>query len=96
MSPIFTKEVTYSVDASDLAYLINNLYGQDPEIEASCEMGHDDIVEIGADSGEYDDDDKFKKWLNKREYQRSEIRMLMHKLAFDGHIEDGTYLIKTC
>lgn len=66
---IFRRKVVYSVECGDLSDLIIKLYGKNPEIEASLELGHDDIFE-------------------------REIYMLMHKLAFDGHIEDGLYLIE--
>lgn len=94
MSEIFTKKTIYSVDASDLAGLIQNLYGQDPEIEASLELGHDDTFELEANSDEYDESE-FLSWSNHPDYSRGEIYMLMHKLAYDGHIENGDYIIKT-
>ncbi len=90
---IFRKKVVYSVECGDLSDLIQKLYGQSPEIEASLELGHDDIFEIEALASEFNEDE-FNKWLQKRSYSRSEIYMLMNKLAFDGHIEDGLYLIE--
>lgn len=94
MSNIFKKKVVYSVDASDLAELISELYGNDPEIEASLELGDDDTFEISADSGEFDESE-FEEWSNGPDYSYGEIRMLMNKLAHDEHIVNGTYLIKT-
>jgi hypothetical protein len=94
MPSIFTKQVVYSVDCSDLASFIEDLYGKNPEIEACLEMGHDETFEIGVDSEEFERLE-FDKWIKKQEYSRSEVYMLMNKLAFDGHIENGDYLIKT-
>ena len=94
MSPIFTKKVIYSVDCSDLSALIRKLYGQDPEIEACLELGHDDDFEISANASEHDEDE-FLEWQKKPNWGYSEPQMLMNKLAYDGHIEDGDYLIKT-
>ena len=94
MSSIFTKQVVYSVDCSDLAALIEELYGQYPEIEASLELGHDDTFEIGAYGSEFDERE-FNNWLKSPSNSRSEIYMLMNKLVYDGHIEEGDYLIKT-
>lgn len=94
MSSIFRKQVIYSVDCSDLSSLIQNLYGKNPEIEASLELGHDDDFEIEANSDEFVEKE-FNNWLKEQEYERSEIYMLMNKLAFDGHIENSDYLIKT-
>lgn len=94
MSDIFTKKTIYTVDCGDLSALIEKLYGQYPEIEASLELGHDDDFEISADSGEYDESE-FNEWKSKPSWSRSEIYMLMNKLAYDGHIENGDYLIKT-
>jgi hypothetical protein len=93
MNSIFRKKVVYSVECGDLSDLIRKLYGQDPEIEASLELGHDDIFEIEANSNEYDDVE-FQNWTRRRSYSRSEIYMLMNKLAKDGHIIDGQYLIQ--
>lgn len=90
---IFRRKVVYSVECGDLSDLIIKLYGKNPEIEASLELGHDDIFEIEAKASEFDENE-FNKWLQKRSYSRREIYMLMHKLAFDGHIEDGLYLIE--
>lgn len=90
---IFRKKVVYSVECGDLSDLIRKLYGQDPEIEASLELGHDDIFEIEAKSSEFNENE-FNNWKQRRSFSRSEIYMLMHKLAFDGHIEDGLYLIE--
>lgn len=94
MNPIFTKQVVYSVDSSDLAGFILNIYGRDPEIEASLELGHDDTFEISANADESDEDD-FNEWLKNPRYDTSEIYAIMNKLAADGHIENGDYLIKT-
>lgn len=94
MPDIFTRQIIYSVDASDLATLIEDLYGRDPEIEASLELGHDDTFEISANAMEFNEKD-FVEWLKKPSWSRSEISMLMNKLAADGHIVDGDYLIKT-
>lgn len=94
MSDIFTKKVIYSVDCSDLSSLIKKLYGNNPEIEACLELGHDDDFEIEANASEYDEKE-FRKWEKKPNWERSEVYMLMNKLAYDGHIEDGDYLIKT-
>ena len=94
MSDIFTKKVIYSVDCSDLSALIQKLYGHNPEIEACLELGHDDSFELSANANEYDDND-FNDWKNKPNWERSEVYMLMNKLANDGHIDDGDYLIKT-
>jgi hypothetical protein len=94
MSPIFKKQVVYSVDCSDLSELIGKLYGHYPEIEASLELGHDDTFEIEANAEELDEEE-FNEWLKKPHHERFEIYMLMNKLAFDGHIENGDYLIKT-
>lgn len=93
MNSIFRKKVVYSVECSDLADLIQKLYGQDPEIEASLELGHDDTFEIKARASEFDENE-FNRWKQRRSFERSEIYMLMNKLAFDGHIDDGLYLIK--
>lgn len=94
MNSIFTKQVVYSVDCSDLSALIQKLYGQNPEIEASLELGHDDTFEISANASELDEEE-FKKCANKPSHSYSDIYMLMNKLASDGHIIDGDYLIKT-
>ena len=97
-NPIFRRKIIYSVECSDLSSLINKVYGKYPEIEASLELGDDDTFEIEANAGEFvnsDQEDEFAKWLVKPSYERSEIYMLMNKLAFDGHIVDGNYLIKT-
>ena len=97
MPSIFQEIKGYEVDASDLANFIEEKYGRSPEIEASLEMGHDDTKEIFADASSYDsrEDDEFYQWLESPEHSYSEIMMLMNKLAFDGHIETGTYYIKT-
>jgi len=95
MPSIFTKKIVYSVDCSDLASLIQKLYGKYPEIEASLELGHDETYEIEANAEEFSENE-FQSWLNIPKYQRSEIYMLMAKLSLDGHIIDGDYLIKTC
>jgi len=94
MNPIFKKKTVISVDCSDLADFIKEKYGQDPEIEASLELNDDDTFEIKANASEADED-AFNKWKANRQIEYSEIWMLMDKLAKDGHIEDGTYLIKT-
>lgn len=97
MPSIFKKQVVYSVDCSDLASLIKKLYGHDPQIEASLELGDDDTFEIEAIASEFEDKSQreFDAWKIKPRWRRHEIYMLMNKLAFDGHIEDGDYLIKT-
>lgn len=95
MPGIFKKKVIYSVDCSDLAEMIERLYGRDPEIEASLELGHDDFFELEANAKEFDQS-SFDSWSKKPDWSRSEIYMLMNKLAYDKHIEDGDYLITTC
>ena len=92
---IFTRQVVYSVDSDDKSSLIQGFYGRNPEIEASLELGHDDTFEISANGDELDEVE-FNQWKVKPVWQRSEIYMLMNKLAFDGHIKNGDYLIKTC
>ena len=91
---IFKKQVVYSVDCSDLEYFIKNLYGKYPEIVASLELGDDDTFEISASSTEIDEKE-FNRWISRPSHSRSEIYMLMNKLASDGYIENGDYLIKT-
>ncbi len=95
MSSIFKKQTVYSVDCSDLSGLIRTLYGKNPEIEASLELNRDDTFEIEANAGEFVQKE-FDKWRTKPSWDRSEIYMLMNKLAYDGYIVDGDYLIKTC
>ena len=95
MLPIFKKRVIFSVDSYDLAKLIREKYGKDPEIEACLEIGHDETVEIEACGDEYVEED-FISWKQHQKISSSEIYMLLNKLAYDGIIEDGNYLIETC
>lgn len=97
MPSIFQEIRGYEVDAHDLSQFIKQKYGKAPEIEAYLEMGHDETKEMFADASGYDSnaDDMFYQWLGKPKYCYSEISMLLDKLAFDGHIETGTYYIKT-
>ena len=95
MDTIFKKRTVISVDSGDLSDLIENLYGQNPEIEASLELGHDDTYEVSANASEADEV-AFAEWKENRSISYHEIPMLMNQLAKDGHIEDGNYLIEVC
>lgn len=94
MKNIFEKKVVYSVDCDDLSDLIKDLYNINPEIEASLELNDDGTYEIEANSDEFDQNE-WSKYIIKQKYSTSEIYNLMNKLAFDGEIDNGTYLIKT-
>jgi len=95
MNSIFKTITIHKVDCGDLSDLIQNLYGRNPEIEASLELGHDDDYAISACADEADENE-FAKWKEKPSFSTSEIYMLMNQLAKDGHIVDGDYLIQTC
>ena len=93
MKNIFTKQTIYTVEAGDLSELIQDIYGINPQIEASLELGHDDNFQIDADGDEFNEEE-WNDYIIKQEYERDEIYNLMHKLCLDGHIVKGVYLIQ--
>ncbi len=89
--PVLKKETTviHEVDYQDLNDFVKKVY---PEAKGYCfvdrqECGNDCSFRFDTDSGSTDEDERFPEISN---YE------LFSKLARDGHIEHGEYLVRVC